>query len=47
VCSSDLGVPGLDMVLVWAVALTTLASGAAYVRAFNTAWGGSGGAGRP
>ncbi len=42
-----IGVPGLDMVLVWAVALTTLASGAAYVWAFNTAWGGSGGAGRP
>jgi cardiolipin synthase len=32
-----LGLPGLTTVLIWSVALTTLASGAAYV--WNTAWG--------
>ena len=40
-----LRVPGLQLLLIWAVALTTLASGAVYV--WNTAWGGSGAASGP
>jgi cardiolipin synthase len=40
-----LGVPGLGPLLVWVVALTTLASGAAYV--WNTARGDSGAASGP
>jgi len=41
----DLTLPGLGPLLVWGVALTTLASGAAYV--WNTARGDSGAASGP